>query len=433
MRSVLLKGYHLLISQSLAHTRGKLRLVGILGGLLYPVYFVIWEYVVPLPYENLPLRLAAAVAAAPLICETRLRLYPAFLGIYWIVATTFCLPFFFTFMMLRNDYNVFWIGSLMSAVVILILFFPNFRVAFSIWLIGTAAAYLTEFAMMGHLPDIELLSASHPLSQAQQLTAFGFVLIFLVVVTNLLNLHRRSVERSGIENINTWAATILHQTLTPISAVNLALQGIRPHVEDRPRLLAIVDSAIEEGHQAVNSAREILSFAVPPEEVPEARCIISARDAIQRAIDTYPYGITGAFEQPGLIEFRPNSDFEIEVPLEPFVHVVRNLINNAMNAIDQSKHGSILITVEGGRRFNRISFCDDACGIPVEELPFVFENYFTGRPAGLGLGLAYCKQFMQRAGGRIEAHARTGPNPFTEFLLFFPVASRKPGAAIPPR
>ncbi|MEQ9366632.1 MAG: hypothetical protein RIF32_20500, partial [Leptospirales bacterium] len=95
MRSILLKGYHLLVSQSLAHTRGKLRLVGILGALLYPGYYVIWEFVVPLPYESLPLRLTAAAAALPLIWEARLRLYPAFLGVYWVVATTFCLPFFF--------------------------------------------------------------------------------------------------------------------------------------------------------------------------------------------------------------------------------------------------------------------------------------------------------------------------------------------------
>jgi two-component system CAI-1 autoinducer sensor kinase/phosphatase CqsS len=433
MRSILLKGYHLLVSQSLAHTRGKLRLVGILGALLYPGYYVIWEFVVPLPYESLPLRLTAAAAALPLIWEARLRLYPAFLGVYWVVATTFCLPFFFTYMMLRNDYNVFWIGSLMAAIVVLILFFPNFRVAFSVWLAGTAAAYWTEFLRAGALPDIELLSTAHPLSQAQQLTAFGFVLIFLVVVTNLLNLHRRSVERSGIENINTWAATILHQTLTPISAVNLALQGIRPHVEDRPRLLAIVDSAIEEGHQAVKSAREILSFAVPPEETLELRSVISARAAIQRAIDTYPYGITGEFERVGLIDFRTDEDFDIEAPLEPFVQVIRNLINNAMNAIEQAKQGAIQITLEKRPRFNLISFYDNACGIQVEELPFVFESYFTGRPAGLGLGLAYCKQFMQRAGGRIEARARTGPKPFTEFLLFFPHAQIQPGAATPPR
>ncbi|MCR9145133.1 MAG: HAMP domain-containing histidine kinase [bacterium] len=429
MRSVIHKGYNLLVSQSLAHTRGKLRLVGILGAVLYPGYYVIWEFIVPLPYENLLLRLAAAAAAAPLIWEARLRLYPAFLGVYWIVATAFCLPFFFTFMMLRNDYNVFWVGSLMAAVVVLILFFPNFRVAFLVWLLGTAAAYLTELAIVGALPEIELLSTTQPLSQGQQLAAFGFVMIFLVAVTNLLNLHRRSVERSGIENINTWAATILHQTLTPISAVNLALQGIRPHVEDRPRLLAIVDSAIAEGHQAVKSAREILSFAVPPEETLEPRSVISARSAIQRAIDTYPYGISGAFERIDLIQLHAGDDFDIEAPLEPFVHVIRNLINNAMNAIGEAQQGHIQIRLERGRRQNTISFCDDACGIPTEDLPFVFESYFTGRPAGLGLGLAYCKQFMHRAGGRIAVRARKGPRPFTEFLLHFPAAQIQPGAA----
>ena len=432
MRALFLKAYQLLIAQSLAHTRGKLRLVGILGTLLYPGYYWVWTAIIPLPYENLGLRLVAAATAAPLIFEARLRSYPAFLGIYWIVATTFCLPFFFTFMMLQNHYNVFWIGSVMAAVVVLILFFPHFRVAFMVWSAGTAAAYALAFGLAGQLPEIELLSEAHPLSQGQQLLAFGFVLTFLVTVTNLLNLHRRSLERSGIENVNAWAATILHQTLTPISAVNLALQGIRPHVEDRPRLLAIVDSAIDEGHQAIKSAREILSFAVPPEEISEPRQIISAARAIQRAIDSYPYGITGAFETKNMITFDAGNDFDISAPLEPFVHAVRNLINNAMNAISVSGRGTIRISLTRGRRLNTVSFYDDACGIPVEDLPFVFEQYFTGRPAGLGLGLAYCKQFTQRAGGRIEVRSRTGSEPFTEFLLSFPPAPGKRAAATHP-
>lgn len=427
MQGLGLKAYHMLVSQSLAHTRGKLRLVGILGGMLYPGYYIVWTWIVPLPYENLGLRLAAGCAALPLIFEGRLRQHPAFLGVYWLSATTFCLPFFFTFMMLRNSYNVIWVGSLMSAIVVLILFYPGFRTALLVWISGTVAAYAAEYSLAGRLPVMQLISTEHPLSDQQQLLAFGFVLIFLVAVTNLLNLHRRSVERSGIENVNDWAATILHQTLTPISAVNLALQGIRPHVEDRPRLLGVVDSAIAEGHQAVKSAREILSFAVPPEEYLENLESICMRDAIERALDTYPYGITGSFECRELIRYeaRADRDFCVAAPLEPCVHVLRNLIHNAMQAIRQANRGHIEIEIEPGRRYHRLIVRDTAMGIPFDELPFVFEPYYTGRPAGLGLGLAYCRQFMQRVGGRIEARARTNELPFTEFLLDFPATPQR--------
>ncbi len=420
----------MLVSQSLAHTRGKLRLVGDLGALLYPAYYVVWTWIVPLPYENLGLRLAAAASALLLIFEGRLRQHPAFLGVYWLAATSFCLPFFFTFMMLRNEYNMIWVGSLLSAIVVLILFYPGFRTALLVWIAGTAAAYAAELALAGQLPAMQLISTEYPLSDQQHLTAFVFVLVFLVIVTNLLNLHRRSVERSGIENVNDWAATILHQTLTPISAVNLALQGIRPHVEDRPRLLAVVDSAIDEGHQAVKSAREILSFAVPPEETLNEGASIHA--AVQRAIDTYPYGITGSFERRELIRYSSGEAQSstgadaliIAAPLEPCVHAIRNLIHNAMQAIRQANRGHIEIEIHAGRRHHRLIFRDTAMGIPFEELPFVFEPYYTGRPTGLGLGLAYCRQFMQRVGGRIEARARTGDLPFTEFLLDFPATFR---------
>jgi two-component system CAI-1 autoinducer sensor kinase/phosphatase CqsS len=420
MRSFAQKCYQILLAQSLAHTHGKLRLVGILGALLYPGYYFVWKYVVPLPYESLTLRLVAGMFALPLIFETRLRRYPASLGVYWLISTTFCLPFFFTYMLLRNNYNVYWLGSALAAVVVLVLFFPSFRIALLVWITGSAGAYLAAYASLGALPPIELMAPHHALDEMRLLMGFGFVLIFIVTVTHLLNLHRRSVERSGIETINAWAATILHQTLTPISAVNLALQGIRPHVEDRPRLLAVVDSAIQEGHAAIRAAREILAFAVPPEEGSESRESTSASEAIRVAIETYPYGITGVEERRELIEFAPRSDFVIKAPAAPLIHVFQNLINNSMNAIIQAGRGEIAIQIRPGRRHNLILFRDNALGIAFEQLPFVFESYFTGRPAGLGLGLTYCRQFMRRVHGRIECNTRTGAEPFTEFLLYFP-------------
>jgi two-component system NtrC family sensor kinase len=47
-------------------------------------------------------------------------------------------------------------------------------------------------------------------------------------------------------------------------------------------------------------------------------------------------------------------------------------------------------------------------GIAPENLPHVFEPYFTTKEVGIGLGLALTKQILEEHGGRIELASEPG-------------------------
>ena len=55
----------------LERSRLAIRWGGILGLLCHPIYYVVWTYVLPQPYDNLFLRLSAAVICIPLIFQAR--------------------------------------------------------------------------------------------------------------------------------------------------------------------------------------------------------------------------------------------------------------------------------------------------------------------------------------------------------------------------
>jgi signal transduction histidine kinase len=102
------------------------------------------------------------------------------------------------------------------------------------------------------------------------------------------------------------------------------------------------------------------------------------------------------------------------------VHVVLHLLLNAI----QMGGEQVPISIELGSDEKMVSVrvCDGGPGIPEEDLPHVFDPFFTTRRPGpnLGLGLSLCWELARRNGGRLEAENQPGGG--AAFTLWLPVA-----------
>ena len=91
--------------------------------------------------------------------------------------------------------------------------------------------------------------------------------------------------------------------------------------------------------------------------------------------------------------------------------LVYQLLSNAFKFTPAG--GSVTVELKFVSRRVLLSVTDTGCGIPEDQIPFLFDRYLHSdrmdpTPHGLGLGLPLCRAIAQLHGGRIVAQSRVG-------------------------
>jgi len=107
----------------------------------------------------------------------------------------------------------------------------------------------------------------------------------------------------------------------------------------------------------------------------------------------------------------PDSVSSVYGSASRFKQVITNLISNAIN---YTSEGDITVRVKDGENEITVEVIDTGIGIPAQDLPRVFEEFFRARNVeskGTGLGLAITRRLIEAHGGRIwveSPYAETG-------------------------
>jgi signal transduction histidine kinase len=97
--------------------------------------------------------------------------------------------------------------------------------------------------------------------------------------------------------------------------------------------------------------------------------------------------------------------------------VIINLIKNACEAMPEG--GILHIAVNSGLGSVLIRIADSGTGIPRKVLPRIFAPFFTTKgPDGTGMGLATCRQIIEKHNGSISVSSAPGHTVFTIALPY---------------
>jgi len=106
------------------------------------------------------------------------------------------------------------------------------------------------------------------------------------------------------------------------------------------------------------------------------------------------------------------------IPLDEklLAQALQQLIDNAMEAM--AGGGRLTLEVIPDATGLRLSLRDTGAGIPPEDMPFIFDPFFSSKPHGTGMGLTKVYQVISDHRGKIEIHSAPGQG--TEVTIWLP-------------
>jgi PAS domain S-box-containing protein len=200
------------------------------------------------------------------------------------------------------------------------------------------------------------------------------------------------------------AASIAHEINNPLASVMNALYILRTNSNMPDSALVYVKTAEEELARVVHITKQTLGFY---REI-SSPVMSSIPQLFEEVLAAYD----ARLERGRITVHR---DFSDVGPLAAFPSELRqvfsNLVLNALEAI--SAPGNIYIRVRcghdrDGREGIRVTVADDGCGIPAENIPQIFEPFFSTKNAkGTGLGLWVSLGIVQKHQGKLRVRSRT--------------------------
>jgi signal transduction histidine kinase len=215
-----------------------------------------------------------------------------------------------------------------------------------------------------------------------------------------------------------------HELKTAVAVVRSSIQVLSMRTRSVEEYQSGLDRVLSDNRRVEDLVASMLTLAyfeadaqVEPTEIDLGQAI----EAVAQGLSTYA-------ESCG-ISVRSNIESETLVRLTPAsVHVLAS--NLIMNAIQYSFAGSdVLVTVcreASNEPATILKVKDCGAGISPESLPHVFERFFREDPSrsrntgGVGLGLAICKNIVEKAGGSIQIQSVKGQG--TTVTVSFPAA-----------
>lgn len=240
----------------------------------------------------------------------------------------------------------------------------------------------------------------------------------------LMSLHQVEYNNK-MASIGRMAASVAHEINNPLAIINEKtglikdLFVLKKQYAADEKLIALVDSVIASVRRAGKITKRLLTFARNLEASIERIVVGEVLDEVISFVEK-----EAALRNIAITVEVAQATPVIESDRGKLQQIFLNIINNALGAVADGGRLTIGAVPEGVGAV-RLRFKDNGCGIPPEELPHIFDPFFSTKTGqgGTGLGLSITYNLVQEIGGTIQATSQVGVG--TCFTIILPLRTEK--------
>jgi signal transduction histidine kinase len=227
-----------------------------------------------------------------------------------------------------------------------------------------------------------------------------------------LNTQEQIAKTHRLTTIGTMTAGIAHEIKNPMVALKTFTEILPKKFDDpafRKKYMEIVPKEVERINNLLESLLALSRPAALEMQKVEVSSVINELEQL----------LQNKIEQSNIILTLEVKD-KVVIKADR-VQLGQALLNLLLNAIQFMPQGGCL-TIRIGSESDKavISIQDTGVGILAENLPRLFDPFFTTRNEGTGLGLSITQKIIEEHKGKIEVTSKVGKG--TVFTLRFPLA-----------
>jgi two-component system sensor histidine kinase HydH len=213
---------------------------------------------------------------------------------------------------------------------------------------------------------------------------------------------KREVERSQrLASVGKLAAGIAHEIRNPLSSIKGFATYFKERYREVPEDQETAEIMIQEVERLNRVIGQLLEFARPMRIKKKPT---SLGDLVQDSIKM----IAGDAHRKGInVQVNRIPDMEdVSIDADRMKQVFLNIYLNAIEAAERGGTLSVELHRDDAVNTIEIVISDTGTGIKEEDLPHIFDPYFTTKSSGTGLGLAIVHKIIESHGGTVRVQNR---------------------------
>lgn len=241
--------------------------------------------------------------------------------------------------------------------------------------------------------------------------------ILLARNVTAVRLLEQEVARSRHLNaIGSLAAGVAHEIRNPLSSIKGFAVYFRQRLAGNPEDEETADIMIAETERLNRVISQLIEFARP--------IVLKTQPTDMTDLVNQTIRLVSAEGKKNAVAFdvlKGGGVPRVEVDPDKIKQVLLNIFLNALAAMPAG--GRVSVSLAAQKDFMDVTVSDTGSGIAEEDLPRIYDPYFTSKPAGTGLGLAVVQKIMDAHGGVVQIESKAGIG--TTVTLRFPMTAKE--------